>query len=154
MSYTFINGEQLTAAKVNDRLNHTLIGWQAFNPVWTASSTNPVVGNGTLAGRYTRIGKTVHCTIHLTAGSTTTFGSGFWSFKLPTASASPKWCPVGVAYVRDVSTTSNTRFLHVRLNSADTILASSADNSFLAGSVPFAWAASDFLSLSVTYEAA
>ena len=54
--------------------------WTAYTPTWTAATTNPSIGNGTLAGRYTQIGKTCVLVIGLTAGSTTTYGSGNWSF--------------------------------------------------------------------------
>ena len=57
--------------------------WQSYTPVWTAATTNPVLGNGTLVGRYCQIGKTVWVKFRLTIGSTTTLGSGDWSISLP-----------------------------------------------------------------------
>jgi hypothetical protein len=62
--------------------------WTSYTPAWTASTTNPVLGNGTLVGRYSKVGKMVDFAIQLTAGSTTTFGSGQWSFSLPFTVAS------------------------------------------------------------------
>ena len=60
--------------------------WQSYTVSWTAATTNPSIGNGTLSGRYTQIGKTVIGSISLTMGSTTTYGTGAWSFSLP-----PRW---------------------------------------------------------------
>lgn len=57
--------------------------WQSYTPVWTASTTNPNVGNGTLIGRYQKVGRDVHFHINLTCGSTTTFGSGNYNWTMP-----------------------------------------------------------------------
>ncbi|MFL4947474.1 hypothetical protein ACJ6WE_08890 [Streptomyces sp. MMS24-I31] len=57
--------------------------WTAFTPSWTASTTNPSLGNGTLIGRYQKIGRTVFFHVNLITGSTTSYGSGAYSFGLP-----------------------------------------------------------------------
>jgi len=59
--------------------------WQTYVPTWTGSGSNPVIGNGSIIGRYTQIGRTVHFRIKIIAGSTTTFGSGTYDFGLPTS---------------------------------------------------------------------
>jgi hypothetical protein len=55
----------------------------SYTPVWTAS-VNPVVGNGSLLGRYVQLGPLIVAQIQLTWGSTTTGGSGGWILTLPT----------------------------------------------------------------------
>jgi hypothetical protein len=50
------------------------ISWTSYVPVWTASSVNPVIGNGTITGSYALIGKT-------------TFGSGEWYVSMPFTAA-------------------------------------------------------------------
>lgn len=57
----------------------------AYLPTWTGSGGNPAIGNGTIEGLYSQVGKHVTARITITAGSTTTFGSGDWSFGLPLA---------------------------------------------------------------------
>lgn len=57
--------------------------WASYTPTWTTTGTAPSLGNGTLNGYWTRIGRFVHCTIELIAGSTTTFGTGVFKFGLP-----------------------------------------------------------------------
>lgn len=59
--------------------------WQTYTPAWTAATTAPALGNGTITGRYTQIGKTVYVAVMLAAGTTTTFGSGVYKFSLPVA---------------------------------------------------------------------
>ncbi|MFE5368219.1 hypothetical protein [Streptomyces mirabilis] len=57
--------------------------WIPYTPVWTASITNPTLGNGTLIGRYQKVGRDVHFHINLTTGSTSTYGNGGYNFTLP-----------------------------------------------------------------------
>jgi hypothetical protein len=59
------------------------VPWTTYTPTWTAVSVNPAINNGTLTGRYLVMGKTCFVRIQMTAGSTTTFGTGVWSFTLP-----------------------------------------------------------------------
>ena len=61
--------------------------WTAYTPAWAASTTDPALGNGTLTGAWTQIGKTVHWRLRLAAGSTTTFGAGYYQFTLPVAAS-------------------------------------------------------------------
>ncbi len=57
--------------------------WTAYTPTWTAASTNPVIGNGTIEGYYKVIGKTCFVRGNIVMGSTTTFGSGEWYVSMP-----------------------------------------------------------------------
>lgn len=61
--------------------------WSTYAPVWAAGTT-PNIGNGTLVGRYTiAADKTVHFSIELVGGSTTTWGTGAYSLTLPVTPA-------------------------------------------------------------------
>ena len=67
---------------------HDLVGaWTAYTPTWTASTTNPVIGNGTITGSWVQFGKTIHFRATITPGSTTTFGAGAYSVSIPATSA-------------------------------------------------------------------
>lgn len=59
--------------------------WTSYSPAWTATTTNPTLGNGTLTGAYQELGRTVNVRIVLTVGSTTSAGTGVYSFSLPFA---------------------------------------------------------------------
>jgi hypothetical protein len=84
--------EEATATLLNDELKTPLTdlqaAWTSYTPTWTASTTNPAIGNGTIAGAYTRIGKTVLFRVNITAGSTTTYGSGQYRISLPVTAGS------------------------------------------------------------------
>ncbi len=59
------------------------VAWVSYTPSWTASGTNPTLGNGTLIGKYRKIGKTVDFRIYILGGSTTDGGSGDYTLSLP-----------------------------------------------------------------------
>lgn len=85
---TFLAGELPDADKFTEVSNFMIAetaAWTSAAPTWTASAGSPSLGNGTLTGRYKRIGKTVDFQLRLTIGSTTTVGTAgaFWSFTIP-----------------------------------------------------------------------
>jgi len=87
---TWVTGTVVTAAQLNLEVRDALTGlqaaWTAYTPAWTATTTNPTIGNGTITGAYLQMGKTiVGMWAKVVAGSTTTFGSGFYSLSLPVA---------------------------------------------------------------------
>lgn len=90
---TWVVGEVVTAALLNaelrDQLTDILGAWTSYTPVWAATTTPPSVGNGTLTGRHKLIGKLCTAVWELVMGSTTTFGSGTYSWSLPFTAASP-----------------------------------------------------------------
>ncbi|WP_052390767.1 hypothetical protein [Streptomyces sp. NRRL B-24484] len=61
--------------------------WTAYTPTWTATTTNPILGNGTLVTRYSRVGKTITYVGTLRAGTTTNGGNGVWNMTLPVQAA-------------------------------------------------------------------
>jgi hypothetical protein len=80
------NGQLLSA----DSTAATGLAWSyggkatSYTPIWAViSGTQPVLGNGTLTGSYSRIGDLVFFRIQLNIGSTTTTGSGNYTFSLP-----------------------------------------------------------------------
>lgn len=57
---------------------------QTYTPVWGSTGTAPAIGNGTLVGKYITIGKLTHAWISQVNGSSTTYGTGTYSWTLPT----------------------------------------------------------------------
>lgn len=155
--------EELTSSDLNAEVKALWTGlqaaWTSYTPTWTATSVNPAIGNGTLVGAYMRVGKTIHFRITLTAGSTTTFGTGRWILTLPVATVTGHlWRFVGHQY--DVSAASTLAAWGLNAGGVDTLdiytggtTAGGYDRS-LQGSVPFAWGDGDRFSVSGTYEAA
>ncbi|MCX4974209.1 hypothetical protein [Streptomyces sp. NBC_00620] len=98
---TWAVGEVVPAAIMNteirDQFNSMFAAWTSYTPVWTAATTNPVIGNGVILGRYMKIGRTVLGHINVTMGSTTTYGAGDYSFTLPAAGAASGASLIGAA---------------------------------------------------------
>jgi len=62
--------------------------WTSYSVQWTTQAApQPVIGNGTLVGYYKQIGKTVFVRVKMTAGTTTTFGTGPFLFSLPVSAS-------------------------------------------------------------------
>lgn len=129
--------------------------WSAYTPVWTAASSNPAIGNGTLSGRYLQIGKTVHYYGRILMGSTTTFGSGDWRISLPvTAQTVSGSGTAGAGTCGDASATSaGSRPVTMDLITSTTMRLVSPTG-VVAGTVPFTWTTGDDVRWHITYEAA
>lgn len=80
-------GQRITAAFINSILSWINGTSTSYSPALTATTTNPTLGNSTLAGQYVRIGDLVYFRIQLTIGSTFTAGTGVYLLSLPVASA-------------------------------------------------------------------
>lgn len=157
---TFVVGEVVAAATLNveirDQFNSMFDAWTAYTPSWTGATTNPVVGNGTLVGRYMKVGRTCHVQIDLTCGSTTTYGSGAWSMSLPaTAAAGSGTIRSGTchAFLSQrflgqilVSPSATTGLLYFPASTAVSNLSSASST------VPVVWASGGQLRISFTYE--
>lgn len=132
---------------------------QAWTPTWT----NLTLGNGTVTAKYKKVGKMVHCRVHVLFGSSTSI-SGSVTFTLPVTAATlpgtinlhalgrsrfyDASVPVGLDGV--VTQNSTTTALLAVLDSSGTY----AKAVTLSSSVPFSWAVSDELTAVFSYEAA
>lgn len=86
VTYTKTDGKLYLKNDAGTEYDLTIGGsaWTAFTPTWTTSGSAPSLGNGTVVGRWQLVGlKAYAIHIEFTAGSTTTFGTGTWSFALP-----------------------------------------------------------------------
>lgn len=114
---------------------------------WTAATTNPTLGNGTLSGNYDIVGGICTYTVTLTAGSTTTFGSGEWSFSAPFAANVET---IGSVWAFD----SGTYFVGVcRIQPGGSTIQCFSNNTGTAfrSITPFTWATGDQLTLTISY---
>lgn len=77
--------------------------WITYTPSWVADTTNPAIGNGTITGNYKILGGIGFATINISTGSSTTFGSGGYSFGLPFNLGGSSTAICGSGYVFDAS---------------------------------------------------
>lgn len=131
--------------------------WQTYTPTWgSTTGTQPTVGNGTVSGRYQKVGKTVHLWVRILVGSTTTFGSAQWTLSLPVPSLASGIVQMLPGRSFDVS--SPNAWLAVgHLTTGGTITLETqgtVDTDVMSATQPFTWANGDFVVLQGTYEAA
>jgi hypothetical protein len=134
--------------------------WTTYTPAWTAVTTNPAIGNGTLTGKYIiRPGGTCILRIYLVAGGTTMFGSGAWSFGMPAGivAANDVVQGLGLAIIKDFSTGALYPRLVQVVPGASTLTyltqfndANTAAQQFTSA-IPFTWATQDYMHLQVEF---
>jgi hypothetical protein len=148
---------QNLATSVDTDVASLTSAWTNYTPTWTSTGTAPAIGNGTITGRYKQIGKLVTLTIKVLFGSTTTFGTGAYSFSLPVTAAGSV-DQVGSAYMRDTSGTSTGHYagIVVVTVASPTVLSAveASGHTQLQATLPVVWANTDFFEFSIVYEAA
>jgi len=131
----FRAGERLTAG----RLNALVTEWEPYTPVWSADTGTTTLGNGTLRGKYQRIGNTINFRIFLEWGTTTAQSepAANWAFSLPAtvqSSEGPEFWPVSMWVIHNTGS-SNYRFTGAGYvdssRNAVYALTTNADNAFL-----------------------
>jgi hypothetical protein len=126
-----------------------------FTTTWAAATTPPSIGNGTIVSTYRRDGSMCWANISLTWGSTTTGGTGFWTFTVPFQlnSVVSYWASPAIA--KDASDGWYTGCVQYWDPSTNTVIAvfgsavSGADVTH-----PFTWATGDQLILTMYYPTA
>lgn len=90
---------------IADRLEAILNAYEgpstAYTPTWTADTTNPTIGNGTINGSYKRLGaggKLIYVQFQILFGSTTAYGNGVYAVALPVAPAAGKYAILPVFF--------------------------------------------------------
>ncbi|NUR48148.1 MAG: hypothetical protein HOV71_08455 [Hamadaea sp.] len=123
---------------------------QTWTPTWTQQGgTALAIGNGTLEGKYVKIGRAVVWRLYLLRGSTTNFGTAYYLWSLPVAADSQNQ-PVGTGMAQ---VGGSFKMLTCRLAGNQTVAALRPDDSNL-GNATFPWATGDSIMLGGTYLAA
>jgi hypothetical protein len=124
--------------------------WTPYTTTWSAVTTQPVLGNGTLTARYQLIGKTVNWMIQLNMGTTTTYGAGLWGFSLPLLPRNHQ--PVGQVRCFDASASTNIIGVAAAHTASVDLMRLLSTAGTVSPAVPFTWANLDILSMSGSYE--
>ena len=115
---------------------------------WAGSVTNPALNNGTLTGAYDLVAGLCTYSVSLTVGSTTTFGSGDWSFSTPFAAAATS---VGSVWVLDSGTAYYIGTCVISTGGSAIFCYANGAASGYRSTVPMTWATGDQLQLTITY---
>jgi hypothetical protein len=140
---------QALAEAVDTDVQTIVADWSSYTPVWSSSGTAPALGNGTLTGKYKRVGDTVHIRIVLLLGTTSTVGSGTYRFSLPVAGKNNSLMPMvfkdgsarysGTCEIVAETTTGDNMRLHVdggtgTVGAAAPVVPGNGDQIIIAGS--------------------
>ncbi len=160
----FSSGEEPPASKLDDLVSV----WLTATPAWTTSGTQPAIGNGTRITRYKQVGRICHFRIGFKFGSTTTFGTGQYSFGLPVTPKDPgspfdSWEHIGMFKGLDASASNHIFGQALRNTGSSVILWNNARSTItpvaegiqtLNATNPFTWATTDYLNIWGSYETA
>ena len=153
---TWVSGEVPTAANFNTHVRDNLkaIGdaWTSYTPTWTALTTPPAIGNGSVTGAYMQAGKLVHGRARILAGSTTTYGAGIYTVSLPVPALAVTLGVIGHGLINNTGTSSFYRF--ATLLTTSTIILRDPSAVDWTPTAPFTFGNTDFTEITFTYEAA
>lgn len=154
---TWVAGEKPPAATLNTEIRDAFTGIQAAWASYTPTLTNVTLGNGTLAGAYYQVGKTIHYRALLTFGSTTTV-SGSIQFALPTTANSSQTAgnfPLGISTMKGTSTVYGWARLVAAANAVAPVYNTAATTSSdCTATAPYTWASGNFIFVQGVYESA
>ena len=129
---------------------------QDYPCAWSGP-TPPALGNGTLISRYSLTGRICRVNIVLTMGSTTTYGTGAWTFTLPIQAQAGSLVQVGLGVATDATGTTRYPLFILLVAGATTITfimpaTAGGTVSNIDATTPFTWATTDTLRLQIDYE--
>lgn len=133
--------------------NKVVLFGNSYTPTWTAATTNPTLGNGTLTGHFDRHDKAVTATGFLEIGSTTTTGTGVYSFALPLQAAAGRDF-VGSVWLRDSGTNFRVGTVLATASATTAQMYFEAATTAMSPTVPITLATGDQLRWEINYVAA
>ena len=135
--------------------------WTSYTPTWTASVTDPTLGDTSIEGRYMFVGATIFGEIRIVAGVTGFVrGEGIYRIGLPVSGIVENFQPVGQVVMRDEGPGTNyfgTAIFNNNVDNEIEIYMHSQVSQFDEGiaathSVPFLFSANDKILIQFTYE--
>lgn len=146
-----LNSINLEFGRLGDALEG-ISNYEVITPQWTAASSAPSIGNGTLTGIFLEISDLRWLQVQLVAGSTTAFGTGAWRFQPPADKTRPavgNW--VGSVWGLDSGTAFRTGVARILDTEEYFQIYSDAGTVPWQSSTPHTWATSDELNFSIMY---
>jgi len=127
---------------------------------WTPTLTNLTLGNGTMTGKFTQIGKFVNASLQLVFGSTTSV-TGTMTFSVPTGASTANTAlntVIGNVRMLDAGIQNYLGMVQLSSSSAVILVAINASATYATvqnvnATVPFTWGTGDELQFSFSYEA-
>lgn len=121
-------------------------------PVWGGDTTAPELQNGTISYSLDLLDGVAFVAISVLMGAATTYGSGSWYFQIPGLVATH--LAVGACFYFDAGTTINVGVCKIEAASSSIYCYANAAATGVRATVPFTWAVSDKLQLSIAFPVA
>lgn len=138
-------------AVINNYNNQITLPTTSYSPSWTASSSNPAIGNGTITASYTINGRRVTVSLKLECGSTTTFGSGEFRFSLPVTAAASPTNSIGSAKMLDDGVSFRVGVAEVAASGTYFTVTPDSGATACTAAVPFTWGTNDTMWVTLEY---
>ena len=129
--------------------------WKTWTPTVVAGPGGNALGNGSIAGQYTQIGKTVHFRLKMTAGTTTVIGTSVFAVTNPVTRADSGTQAIGNTVYGDITASSWPGHCYIYDNLITFYSFIGLNGVYvypLVAGQPFAWAAGDNLIANGTYD--
>ena len=147
--------------RVNVDANGLITGTGTSLGAWTAytstlGGTGWAIGDGTASGAYCQIGKTVTFRLGITFGTTSTFGAGALTVSVPVAGSGSNVSGQLKCFYQDTSAGASYAGVTVWVSSTTLqprAIGTGGVTSTFTTSAPFAWASTDIVYISGTYQA-
>lgn len=150
---TWTTGEKVTAAKMTAEVHDAFTILQAQWATYTPTVSGLTLGNGSLAGRYNQVGKTITAVVTFSAGSTTTY-SGALIFGLPVAPEnSASSLAIGTAFCDNGSSATRQTAVAILNGGATVYILTGTANTVWSSTVPFTFGTGAHITFTVVYEA-
>lgn len=157
MAYPWSAHDILTASDLNAAIGTGIVStglgaWTSYTPTWSSTGTGPAIGNGSIAGAYIKIGRLVIFKILMVAGSTSTYGTGIYTWTMPdTADTAFSNMWTGGCVIRDASP-ATFYFRHLVITGGTTFQAYSEAGTAVGPTSPMTWTTSDRIQIQGVYE--
>jgi hypothetical protein len=127
--------------------------WVSYTPEFTSTGVTPSVGDGSVTGRWLKIGRltiAVEVSVAWGAGSNQGTGRYFWSTPFGVAVGSNQTA-TGACYMLDNGTANRAGIVNA-LSGLDQYFVTNTPNGDVGANVPHAWASTDRLTFSIIHE--
>lgn len=149
----FFQGNSLaTAYQVDGATEYQSVIYTAttYTPTLTASGTAFAIGDGTITGKYTRVGDVVTVQVNVTMGASTTFGTGNYTISVPLTSAAT-YQAQGAGHLLDSGTADYVVVPYIEAASTGFKMFTTA-GALVGAAAPFTFAANDKIQVTLTYK--
>lgn len=124
--------------------------YTAYTASWTATTSNPALGNGVKVAHYARAGNMCSYMIQIVPGTTTTFGTGIYKFGLPFNRGNSAYQGIHYAYIVDGGVTTYLG-LGSFISESEVVFQTTHDRAFWTNAAPFTFANTDVVYIAGHY---